>query len=111
MRWWERVRWPGSKTVRPILWRSTTRGSRGSPAIRPVSSKGIKARKVGSLPRFLRGLFLAAKESNRLTVEAVVHQSYEHALQALTINPFVPSLETAKRFLDNMVKDEKLELH
>jgi len=76
-----------------------------------VSSKGIKPRKVGSLPRFLRGLFLAAKESNRLTVEAVVHQSYECALQALTINPFVPSLETARRFLDNMIKEEKLELH
>lgn len=76
-----------------------------------VSSKGIRPRKVGSLPRFLRGLFLAAKESNRLTVEAVVHGSYENALQALTINPFVPSLETAKRFLDNMIKEEKLELH
>lgn len=76
-----------------------------------VSNKGIRARKVGSLPRFLRGLFLAAKESNRLTVEAVVHQSYENVLQALTINPFVPSLETAKRFLDNMIKNEKLELH
>ncbi len=76
-----------------------------------VSNKGIQPRKIGSLPRFLRGLFLAAKESNRLTVEAVVHQSYENALQALTINPFVPSLETAKRFLDNMIKDEKLKLH
>ena len=76
-----------------------------------VSSAGLKPRKVGSLPRFLKGVFLAAKESDRLTVEAVKHRSYEYALQALTINPFVPSLDTAKAFLDRMIKDEKLELH
>src|SRR5690606_12447132 len=64
-----------------------------------ISKKGIRPRKVGSLPRFLKGVLLATKESDRLTVEAVVHKSYDYALQALTINPFVPSLETAKRFL------------
>lgn len=76
-----------------------------------VSAAGLKPRKVGSLPRFLKGVFLAAKESDRLTVEAVKHRSYEYALQALTINPFVPSLDTAKSFLDRMIKDEKIELH
>ena len=76
-----------------------------------ISKKGIRPRKVGSLPRFLKGVFLATKESDRLTVEAVVHKSYDYALQALTINPFVPSLETAKRFLDRIIREEKLELH
>jgi 6-phospho-beta-glucosidase len=76
-----------------------------------VSKKGIKPRKVGSCPRFLKGLFMSTKESDRLTVEAVRHRSYECALQALTINPFVPSFEAAKAFLDRLIKEEKLELH
>lgn len=76
-----------------------------------VSSKGVEPRKVGSLPRFLKGFFLAAKESNRLTVEAVRHRNRDYALQALTINPFVPSLETAKNYLDRIIKNEHIELH
>ena len=76
-----------------------------------VSQNGIAARKVGSLPRFVRGLFIAFKESERLTIEAVRHKSYDCALQALAINPFVPCIDTAKRFLDRLIKEEKFELH
>ena len=76
-----------------------------------VSKNGIVPQKVGSLPRFLKGFYLAAKESDRLTVEAVRHRSKEYALQALTINPFVPSLETARNYLDRIIKDEHIELH
>lgn len=76
-----------------------------------VSNKGVKPLKVGSLPRFLKGMYIAAKESDRLTVAAVHHKSYEYALQALAINPFVTSLETAKKYLDHIIKEEKLELH
>lgn len=76
-----------------------------------VSQSGIEPQKVGSLPRFLRGVFLGTKESDRLTVEAVRHRSWEYALQALTINPFVPSLETARKYLERVVKDEHIELH
>jgi len=76
-----------------------------------ISANGIVPRKLGSSPRFLKGLYLAAKESDRLTVEAVRHKSYEFALQALTINPFVPSYEAAKSFLDRIIRDEKLSLH
>lgn len=76
-----------------------------------VSKNGVEPQKVGSLPRFLKGVFVAAKESDRLTVEAVRHRSREYALQALTINPFVPSLETAKNYLDRIIKDEHIELH
>jgi len=76
-----------------------------------VSKAGIKPRKAGSLPRFLKGMLLANKESERLTVEAILHQSYEFALQALTINPFVPSLEAAKKYLDRIIKEDKIELH
>ncbi|NUM53073.1 MAG: hypothetical protein HUU46_05465 [Candidatus Hydrogenedentes bacterium] len=76
-----------------------------------LSKKGQKPRKVGSCPRFLRGLFIALKESDRLTIEAVRHKSYECALQALTINPLVPSLDAAKKFLDRLIHDEHFELH
>lgn len=76
-----------------------------------VSQEKIEPQMVGNLPRFLKGVFLAAKESDRLTVEAVRHKSWEYALQALTINPFVPSLETAKKYLERIVKDEHIELH
>ncbi len=76
-----------------------------------VSKKGARPRKVGSCPRFLKGLFTSVKESDRLTVEAVRHRSYEYALQALTIHPLVPSLSAAKRFLDRVIKEEGIELH
>ena len=76
-----------------------------------VSKRGIQPRKVGSLPSFLKGMFISAKESDRLTVEAVKHRSYEYALQALTINPFVPSVDTARRFLERIIKEDNLELH
>lgn len=79
------------------------------PAI--VSQNGIEPQMVGNLPRFLKGVFLALKESDRLTVEAVRHKSWEYALQALAINPFVPSLETARKYLERIVKDERIELH
>lgn len=76
-----------------------------------VSKARLRPRKVGNCPRFLKGLFLAAKESDRLTVEAASHRSYEYALQALTINPLVPSYEAAQRYLDWLIKEENLTLH
>lgn len=76
-----------------------------------VSRQGLKAERIGNCPHFLHGLFVAVKVSDRLTVEAAMHRSYEYALQALTINPLVPSFESAKKYLDNLIKVEKLELH
>ena len=76
-----------------------------------LGKKGNKPRKVGSCPRFLRGLFIALKESDRLTIEAVRHKSYECALQSLTINPLVPSLDAARKYLDRLIRDEHFELH
>jgi 6-phospho-beta-glucosidase len=71
----------------------------------------VKPRQMGNSPRFLKGLFTAAKECDRLTVEAVRHKSYEYALQALTLNPLVPSVDTARRYLDRILKDEQLAFH
>ena len=76
-----------------------------------LQGKSFQARKVGSLPGFLRGVFLAVKESDRLVIEAVKHKSYDYALQSLTVNPFVPSIGTAKRYLERIIKEDELVLH
>ena len=75
-----------------------------------VSKKGIQVRKVGESPCFLKGLFYSVKASERLTVEAVIQNSYDLALQALVIHPLVPSLNAARGFLDKMIEDENLTL-
>ncbi len=76
-----------------------------------VSKKKFKPRAVGNCPRFLKGLLLSVKESERLTIEAARHRSYDYALQALCVNPLVPSLQTARKFLDRVVREESIELH
>ena len=76
-----------------------------------VGQGEFEARQVGNCPRFLKGLFITVKECDSLVVKAVKHKSYEYALQALAINPLVPSLETAKRYLDTVMKEESLDLH
>ena len=76
-----------------------------------VSKKGIEARPVGDCPRFLKGLFAMIKESDRMVVEAIQHRSYDLALQALAVNPFVPSLEKARMYLDRALEEEGVELH
>lgn len=76
-----------------------------------ISKKHFKPHAVGNCPRFLKGLFTSIKESERLTIEAAYHKSYECALQGLVINPLVPSLQAGKKFLDRIIKDESIELH
>jgi 6-phospho-beta-glucosidase/maltose-6'-phosphate glucosidase len=76
-----------------------------------ISKQGLEPRRIGDCPRFLRGLFHSVKESDRLIVEAVRHKSYESALQALTINPLVPSLDAARGFLDRIIREESIELY
>ncbi len=75
-----------------------------------VSKKGIDVRKVGESPCFLKGLLHSVKASENLTVEAVMQNSYDLALQALVINPLVPSLDTARRFLNKIAEEENLTL-
>ncbi len=75
-----------------------------------VSKKGIELRKVGESPCFLKGLLYSVKASENLTVEAVMQSSYDLALQALVINPLVPSLDAARRFLDRVAEEENLSL-
>lgn len=76
-----------------------------------VTKRSLKTRKVGMFPHFLKGLYHAVKESDRLVIEAVRHKSYECALQALTVNPFVNSVDKAKEFLGRVIRKDSLELH
>lgn len=76
-----------------------------------VAGHTLAPRKVGSCPRFLRGILHGIKESDRCVIEAVRHRSYEYALRALVANPLVPSVDSAKKFLDRVNKEEFLELH
>ncbi len=76
-----------------------------------VSKKELRTKPIGNCPRFMKGLCMSVKESDRLTIEAVRHKSYECALQALAIHPLVPSLQAAKKFLEYLVREDGLELH
>ncbi|MBW7863472.1 MAG: hypothetical protein GX580_01655 [Candidatus Hydrogenedens sp.] len=76
-----------------------------------ISRKGVKARKVGLLPRFLKGVFWSIKESDRLTIEAYRQKSFDLALQAMAVNPFVDSVTRARKYLEKVVKLESLGLH
>ncbi len=76
-----------------------------------INNSTLTPRQIGDSPHFLKGLFQTVKESERWIVEAVLHQSYEYALQAMTINPLVPSLETARTYLDKVIRTENLDLH
>lgn len=76
-----------------------------------VKAKTVSPHKVGSCPKFLKGILHGLKESDRCVIEAVRHRSYEYALQALVANPLVPSVDSARKFLDRTIKEESLELH
>jgi 6-phospho-beta-glucosidase len=76
-----------------------------------IENGQFSPRHSGGSPHFLKGLFQTVKESERWIVEAVLHKSYKYALQSLTINPLVPSLETARAYLDKLFRAEKLDLH
>jgi len=75
-----------------------------------ISQGAVTSRKIGALPRFLRGMFCLMKESDRLVIEAVRHASFELALQALAVNPFVDSLASARKYLEKVVRAENLNL-
>ena len=76
-----------------------------------INKKDFKVEKVGLLPRFLKGFYCSLKESDRLAIEAACHKSYERAYQALVVNPFVPSIDKAREYLDRVIRQDNLELH
>lgn len=55
----------------------------------------------------IRGLLQAVKAYEELTVEAIVHRSYNIALQALCIHPLIGSAAKAKAVLDRILEANK----
>jgi 6-phospho-beta-glucosidase len=58
---------------------------------------------MGTIPDHALGLMKRVKAYERLTIQAVVEQSYSLAVKALALHPLVPSYETAKSILDDYI--------
>ena len=71
------------------------------PAI--ASAQGIRGISMGRLPSSIASLCQRALTIDELTVDAIVNGSYNLALQALTLDPYVRSVDTAKKILDEFL--------
>ncbi|MFQ9654320.1 MAG: 6-phospho-beta-glucosidase [Enterococcus sp.] len=67
-----------------------------------VGGQGAHNVAFGELPTAEKGWLQVMKAMELLTIEAAVTGDYNTALQAFTINPLVPSGETAKRVMDEL---------
>lgn len=72
-----------------------------------IDKNGAHPLSIGHVPVKIRGLMQIVKAYEELTVEAGVTGDYNTALQALTIHPLVPSVETAKKILDDIIRENK----
>ena len=73
-----------------------------------ITSSGFIPFRIGKLPLEIRGLIIAVKTYETLTVKAAVEGSYELALKALMANPLVRTYEKAKALLeDYLIADRK----
>lgn len=70
-----------------------------------ITRNGARPITMGRLPLPARGLVQLMKAYEQLTVEAAVHGDYGAALQALVLNPLVPSAEVARRLLDDIIRE------
>jgi 6-phospho-beta-glucosidase len=68
-----------------------------------ITADGPVPLAVGRLRPQIRGLLQLIKAFEELTVRAAVHGDRAAALQALTINPLVPSVTVAKKILDDIL--------
>lgn len=72
-----------------------------------VSETGPIPKPIGKVPDSVRGLMIAVKYFERLTVEAAVEGNWEKAAYALTMNPIVGSWEPARHFLELLKSADK----
>lgn len=70
-----------------------------------ITSRGPRPLAVGHLPLPARGLVQLMKSYELLTVQAAVHGDYDAALQALTLNPLVPSAAIGQQCLDDIIRE------
>lgn len=70
-----------------------------------ITRTGAKPLSMGHLPIPARGLVQVVKAYEELTVKAGVHGDYGTALQALVLNPLVPSAAVAQKLLDDIIRE------
>lgn len=75
------------------------------PAI--VGPFGFRGLKVGRLPKSIEAILQHRVAQQELTVEAALTGDREIALQALSLDPMVPTLSVAKRMLDDYIEAHK----
>lgn len=72
-----------------------------------IGKNGAKVQKTIEIPTFYRALMYSQNTYEKLTVEAALEGSYNKALQALTLNATVPSVDKAKEILDALIEANK----
>ncbi|MGL4800418.1 MAG: 6-phospho-beta-glucosidase [Cellulosilyticaceae bacterium] len=72
-----------------------------------ITKEGPKALSMGHLPIGVSGLVAEIKAFEMLAAKAAVEGDYAAALQALCINPLMPSDDLAKTILDEMMEAHK----
>lgn len=72
-----------------------------------IGASGAKPIAFGELPAAERGFLQLMKNMEQVVEEAAITGDYGLALQAFTMNPLIPSGETAKRVLDELLVAHK----
>ncbi|MCI9303249.1 6-phospho-beta-glucosidase [Clostridium sp.] len=72
-----------------------------------ITKEGPKPLSIGYLPVAVSGLVAEIKAFEILAAKAAVEGDYNAALQALCINPLIPSDDLAKTILDEMMEAHK----
>ena len=72
-----------------------------------ITRAGARPIQVGHLPVQARGLVQVVKAYEELTVAAALSGDYGTALQALVMNPLVPSASVAQKILDDVLAENR----
>lgn len=72
-----------------------------------IGKNGAEVHNSIEIPGFYRALMVTQNAYEKLTVDAALEGSYQKALQALTLNQTVPSVDKAKVILDALIEANK----
>lgn len=72
-----------------------------------LTPDGPRPRKVGSFPRGLHGLQQVILDIHELTIEGIMRKDKELLVRALSIDPLVNSIATARVVIDELFEREK----
>ncbi len=72
-----------------------------------LTNRGPKPFAVGHIPRFYKGMIEGQLAYEQLVVDAYFENSYEKALQALTLNRTVVDAPVARQILDDLIHENE----